>query len=177
VLTDRGQRVVAALRTERRRGQDAAHGADPSLARKRTGYCQAVGYQDAGQLEPQAVHRWNRDAALVRERSRRQPGQRVRSVPVTAERLDAELASAAAAPELGVGSQALLVQPALLVPLALPALVPRRPPRPEPALLLPARRSRSFQRPLSSRRLPFSLLPLSSLSSSWPAAVRSPASP
>jgi hypothetical protein len=83
--------------------------------------------------------------------------------------LDAELASAA--PELRVGSQALLVL------LELPVLVPRRPPRPEPALLLPARRSRSSQRPLSSRRLPFSLLPLSSLSSSWLAAVRSPASP
>ena len=140
----------------RRLHRHAARGADPFLARRRRDYCRAAGYQDAEQLGRRAVLQWTPAGAGVWDRAAHQCGRRAQLGRAPAARLDAEPPSAAV--EL----------PAHLVPLArlvasLPAL--RRRPPPEPERVLPARHRPSLQ------------LPLSLLSSSAPAAARSPASP
>jgi hypothetical protein len=105
-LMGRGRLADAVLRVGHRHHRHAARGADPFLARRRTGYCLAEEYRDA--LGHQAVHPWNPAWAAAR---RLAPHQSERRAPLgrgLAARLAAEPASAAA----GLAAD-------LLVPLAL----------------------------------------------------------
>ena len=105
-LMGRGRLADAVLRVGCRHHRHAARGADPFLARRRTGYCLAAEYQDA--LGHQAVLPWTLALAAARHLA---PHQSERRAPLgrgLAARLAAEPASAAAA-----------LAADLLVPLAL----------------------------------------------------------
>jgi hypothetical protein len=152
---ERGRLADVVLRVGCRLHRHAARGADPFLARRRTGYCLAAEYQDA--LGHQAVLPWTPDGAAVRERAPHQSEQRVLLGRGLAARLAAEPGSAAAK------LAAELLVPAARLVATLPVL--RRRPPPEPERVLPVRPRPSLW------------LPLSLLSSLVPAAARSPASP
>jgi hypothetical protein len=157
-------------RVGRRLHRHAARAADPFLVKMRRDCCQAAGYQDAAQLERRAVLRWTRDGAGVRERAAHQCGRRAQLGRAPAARSDAERPSAAAE-----RPSAAAELPAQLVPLArlvATLRVLRRRPPPEPERVLP-----EPERVLSVRHRPPLWLPLSLLSSSAPAAARSPAFP
>jgi hypothetical protein len=113
----RGRLADAVLRVGCRHHRHAARGADPFLARRRTGYCLAAEYQNA--LGHQAVLPWTLALAAARHLA---PHQSERRAPLgrgLAARLAAEPASAAAA----LAADLLVPLALLLVPLAL-LLVP-----------------------------------------------------
>ena len=92
----RGRRAGVIPQVERRLRRYAADGADPFLARRRTGYCLAAAYQDAASLVRLAVLRWTRAVAAVRHLAPHQPERRARLGRGLAARLVAEPASPAA---------------------------------------------------------------------------------
>src|SRR5688572_19328911 len=109
----RGRLADAVLRVGCRHHRHAARGADPFLARTRTGYCLAAEYQNA--LGHQAVLPWTLALAAARHLA---PHQSERRAPLgrgLAARLAAEPASAAAA----LAADLLVPLALLLVPLAL----------------------------------------------------------
>jgi hypothetical protein len=112
-LMGRGRLADAVLRVGCRHHRHAARGADPFLARRRTGYCLAAEYQNA--LGHQAVLPWTLALAAARHLA---PHQSERRAPLgrgLAARLAAEPASAAAA----LAADLLVPLALLLVPLAL----------------------------------------------------------
>ena len=112
-LMGHGRLADAVLRVGCRHHRHAARGADPFLARRRTGYCLAAEYQNA--LGHQAVLPWTLALAAARHLA---PHQSERRAPLgrgLAARLAAEPASAAAA----LAADLLVPLALLLVPLAL----------------------------------------------------------
>jgi hypothetical protein len=96
--TELGRRAGVLRQVERRLRRYAAGGADPFLARRRTGYYLAAEYQDAAKLELLAVLRWTRAVAAVRHLAPHQSERQARLGRGLAARLVAEPASPAAVP-------------------------------------------------------------------------------
>ena len=95
-LRERGRRAGGILQVERRLRRYAADGADPFLARRRTGYCLAAEYQDAASSERLAALRWTQAVAAVQHLAPPRPERRARLGRGLAARLVAEPASPAA---------------------------------------------------------------------------------
>ena len=91
-----GRQADASPQVERRPRLDAAHAADPFLARRRTGCCRAAGYRDAAEQERRGVLRWILDVAAVRRGALRRSERQARPGPGPVARLDAGPTSAAA---------------------------------------------------------------------------------
>jgi hypothetical protein len=168
--TEPGRQADAVPQVERRLLRDAAHAADPFLARRRTGCCQAADYRDAAHLERRGVLRWTQDVAVVRRRAPHRSERQARLGPDPGARLDAEPTSAAAETAGLLGPLGPLVPPGLLARRTTSVLAPRQPTPRGPGRTLPAPRQPP-SRPTPWRRRPSWLAP------SWLAAARSPASP
>ena len=97
-LPERGRRAGGILQVERRLHRYAAGGADPFLARRRTGYCPAAEYPDAALSGRLAVLRWIPAVAAVWRLAPHQYERRARLGRGLAARLVAEPASPAAVP-------------------------------------------------------------------------------
>ena len=116
-----GRLADVVLQVGLRLHRHAARGADPFLARRRTGYCLAAEYQDAASSERLAVLRWTQAVAAVQHLAPHQSERRARLGRGLAARLVAEPASPAAvlaAEPLVPAAEPLVPAAELLVPLA-----------------------------------------------------------